>query len=73
MFVREVESSTDVVSTVYGKSCSRKVQKNYRSDYDESFHKKSKRTIDPTTMVKVFSEKSKRVMDPIIMKKTKLG
>ena len=67
MFVREVESSTDVVPTVYGKSCSRKVQKNYRSDYDESFHKKSKRTIDPTIMV--FSEKSKRMIDPINMKK----
>ena len=68
MFVSKAESSTDVVSTVYGKSCSRKVQKNYRSDYDESFHKKSKRTMDPTTMVKVFSEKSKRMIDPINMK-----
>ena len=57
MFVREVESSTDVVPTVYGKSCLRKVQKNYRSDYGEIFHKKAKRTIGPTMMLSQKSQK----------------
>ena len=57
MFVGEVESSTNLVPTIYGKRCLRKVQKNYRSDYGESFHKKAKRTIGPTMMLSQKSPK----------------